>query len=61
MSSTHSAYTGDVCRARVDRCAGRMMCEFADSALVRAEAGPAWGGSYPRGLLPAPRLPGREG
>src|SRR4029077_552449 len=36
MSSTHSAYTGDVCRARVDRCAGRMMCEFADSALVRA-------------------------
>ena len=30
------------------------------SALVRAEAGPAWGGRYPRGLLPAPRLPGRE-
>jgi hypothetical protein len=38
-----------------------MMCEFMGSALGHPETGPAWGGSCPRGLLPAPRPPGREG
>ena len=41
-------YAGDVRHVRVQRCAGRMMCAFAGSALARPGARPAWGRQLPR-------------